>query len=190
MWPRSRASVVSACLAIAGSLVTGCEDQYAAVGAETLEEAASGRVDTMEPLGIDSGAAPSGTDAGPAAPDAGDHAADVQDGGLGAAADASAACEHPAIGVCDPVANTGCPPELGMQCAVDLANTLAGYCIFASPPTILPCLNTLVTESCAAGSACVDGECRRLCFCDSECEAGQCCNGPIAAHGFSACGDC
>lgn len=99
----------------------------------------------------------------------------------------------PAIAACNPVTNEGCPDALGMHCAVDPAARLTGYCIFSTAPTPSPlgdCLNTGITESCPPTSTCRDGQCRELCLCDADCEAGQCCREPIESTGFKVCGEC
>jgi hypothetical protein len=104
--------------------------------------------------------------------------------------DASASCAAPTVAVCNPVTNQGCP-DLMMQCAVDpAAPVLSGYCIFSAPMDAGPCLNTLVTESCPPTSTCLGGECRTLCFCDTDCDEGQCCVEPVGNLGFKVCGDC
>lgn len=188
VWRRSTASVFTVCVAVVCSVIGGC-DQFAAIGLAPLQ-LDGGRVDVPADR-PDASASVMGPVAGD--PDAAMAGGGIADAGLSTLEDASSSqCVPPTVTGCNPVTNTGCPDALQMQCAVDLATTLAGYCIFSGPPSpgTFPCLNTLVTESCAPMSACVDGECRKLCFCDSDCEAGQCCNGPIAAHGFSACGDC
>jgi hypothetical protein len=96
----------------------------------------------------------------------------------------------PVVEGCNPVSNDGCPPA--MQCAIDvLAPTLTGYCTFSSPMTAgLECFNSGVTESCLPKQTCFDFECRTLCFCDADCEEGECCVDPIGDLGFKACGAC
>jgi len=102
--------------------------------------------------------------------------------------DEPAASCAPEVQVCNPVTNEGCPEP--MQCAVDLASdVLAGYCIF-NGPVGAGCFNSGVTESCPPTSTCFDFECRTLCFCDADCEAGQCCVDPVGTLGFKACGAC
>jgi hypothetical protein len=104
--------------------------------------------------------------------------------------DAGATCT-PAVALCNPVTNDGCPPS--MQCAVDLgADVLAGYCIFSAPMDMPDggCFNSGVTESCPPTSTCFDFQCRTLCFCDADCEKGQCCVEPVGSFGFKVCGDC
>jgi hypothetical protein len=93
------------------------------------------------------------------------------------------------IQVCDPIANTGCPAELGLQCDVDLlATTPTGACVFsAPPPDPNSCLAIFPTESCPPGSTCVEGACLKVCLCDSDCDAAERCDLPLAASGFKGC---
>jgi hypothetical protein len=111
----------------------------------------------------------------------------------GAASDSDAECARAAVDVCNPVTNEGCLDSLSMQCAVDYASHLTGYCIFysgQSPTPGVDCLNTGVTESCPPTSACVDGQCRELCLCNADCEAGTCCTQRLEDTGFKVCGAC
>jgi len=112
----------------------------------------------------------------------------------GATNDGGAQCERVEVADCNPVTNEGCAASLMMQCAVNVAATLTGYCIFFSggPPPSLggACLNTGITESCPPKATCVAERCRTLCFCDTDCEAGQCCTEPLESTGFKICGDC
>ena len=102
--------------------------------------------------------------------------------------DAGTSCS-PDVQACNPVTNDGCPDA--MQCAVDLASdVLAGYCIFSSPPMDGGCFNSGVTESCPPTSTCFELECRTLCLCDADCEAGQCCKDAVGDRGFKVCGAC
>jgi hypothetical protein len=97
------------------------------------------------------------------------------------------------VAVCNPVRNTGCPVELATQCGPDLsAATLAGYCTFTGPipDAGIGCLNTVATESCPATTACVNGQCRPLCFCDADCGPGTCCTEPLGEQGFFLCAPC
>lgn len=120
------------------------------------------------------------------------------DGGTDAAyedgsADAGASCPPVAIEVCDPVKNRGCSGALGMQCAIDYAWPLTGYCIFLSPPApgmTTECFNSGVTESCPPTFTCFADHCEKICLCDADCEAGSCCTQPVESTGFSVCGDC
>jgi hypothetical protein len=96
------------------------------------------------------------------------------------------------ISGCDPMSNQGCLPELGMQCDVDLlADTPAGVCVFsAPPPSPDSCLNIPPTESCPPQTTCVGTSCAKICLCDTDCEAGDCCTTPVGGGGFKACGAC
>ena len=94
---------------------------------------------------------------------------------------------------CNPITNEGCAQELGMQCDVDLAsNDLRGVCVFSAPaPDGSTCLNIPPTESCPAGQTCVDfSECRKLCLCADDCDAGDCCNDALGSSGFKTCSSC
>lgn len=153
-----------------GCLVLASCDQFASVG--TL--AAS-----------DDAAVPDG------AMDAGRQgdAAMSDDGG----SDAGADCRAVQIAVCNPVDNTGCSGALSMQCAIDYARTLTGYCIFGAPPApgmVAECFNSGITESCPATFTCFRDQCERICLCDADCDEGKCCSQAIDATGFSVCGDC
>ena len=94
---------------------------------------------------------------------------------------------------CNPITNEGCARELGMQCDVDLASSdPRGVCVFSAPaPAGSPCLNLPPTESCPAGQTCVDfSECRKVCLCDDDCDAGDCCKTALGSSGYKTCGDC
>jgi hypothetical protein len=159
----------------------GC-DQFAAIG---LQEPDNDSAASPSPAQADAGEA-SHRDS--AAPDSGDGSADS------GTPDSGAECAALDAAQCNPVTNEGCPASLQMQCAVSFDAPLTGYCIFNSggPPPALggACLNTVITESCPPKSTCVAEQCRKLCFCDSDCEAGQCCTEPLQSTGFKVCGDC
>jgi hypothetical protein len=94
--------------------------------------------------------------------------------------------------VCDPIKKTGCSRELGMQCDVDLAaQTLAGVCVF-SAKSMDPahCENIPPTESCEPGKTCVEGDCQKICLCDADCDAGECCTHPLGSAGWKSCKAC
>jgi hypothetical protein len=96
---------------------------------------------------------------------------------------------QPSVPVCDPVHNTGCNPL--QQCDVDPTETTpTGLCVFGSPSDAAVCLATAFTENCGPGSTCVGGACRSLCYCDSDCPAGQCCSGTSSPGGFLLCESC
>lgn len=163
--PARRAAAGLACLLLL-SVLAAC-DQFARVGIQDV--AASG--------------APSlpSVDAGR-----------VHDAGVIADAgpDPVAECPEVVIAVCNPVTNEGCSAGLDMQCGIDLTAPLTGYCVFIAPPAVgMPdeCLNTGVTESCPATTACFAGKCHGICLCDADCDAGQRCSEPIEGTGFSVC---
>lgn len=119
--------------------------------------------------------------------DASEPAADQPSGAAGVCGSSRA------IEVCDPIKDTGCSPELGMQCDVDLqASVLQGQCVFKAPQTDGgTCLNIPPTESCPPGQTCVDfGECRTVCLCNSDCDPGDCCTMPLGELGFRTCRPC
>jgi hypothetical protein len=109
-------------------------------------------------------------------------------------APSEAGCGAPfEVAVCDPVCNSGCPALT--RC--DVSETpRAGKCIgIWIAPEGSACLRTDVTDPCAAGTSCVGGICRRLCYADADCSApGTCCNVPVEAggapSGFKACTPC
>lgn len=153
------------------ALLAGC-DQFASVGVLTTSPDAA--------LAIDSDAMAGG------AADATIDDAGRGDGGVDR-------CPEAAIAVCDPIQNIGCPSGLSMQCAIDYAARLTGYCIYNAPPALGmsgECLNTGITESCPPQFTCFAERCAKICLCDAECGAGQCCSQPIDRTGFSVCSDC
>ena len=170
-------------LLVASLLLASC-DQFARVG--TLEASA----DVKPPPPRDDGGGTMQHDASAqdaAARDSGSDGGE-RDGGEG-----GEQCSSVTSAVCDPVTNQGCPGALGMQCAIDYAATLTGYCIFDAPPgPLMPaeCLNTLVTESCPPTFTCFADHCEKICLCDAHCDPGRCCSQPVEATGFRVCGDC
>jgi hypothetical protein len=95
------------------------------------------------------------------------------------------------IATCDPVRNTGCPPLT--QCDVDTgATTPTGRCVFFQASLdSTTCSATFLNESCEAQSTCVGNACRKLCYCDSDCPTGQCCNDSFDPQGvFKLCSPC
>jgi hypothetical protein len=177
-----RVLLMAACLATAGC------DQFARVGVAATE--LGGDMDAGD------GASPGSPPPDAQDPGAGDvlePPAPVADSGPPAPSDAGLQCPQPDVAVCNPVINEGCPTALQMQCAVDLlAPGLAGYCIFQGM-TLMDggaCFNSGVTEDCPPTNTCYGGQCRKLCFCDADCDAGQCCSLRVGNYGFGACGDC
>jgi hypothetical protein len=139
---------------------------------------------TSSPMG------PSGDD-GPGVSPGSDASADDIDGGDGDAApgDPDGLCSV-TVAVCDPVHNTGCNPL--QQCDVNPSQTtaLTGQCIFGGGADGGACTTSIFTDTCPARSTCLDGGCRQLCFCDTDCPAGQCCSDRSGPLGFTLCGPC
>ena len=167
-------------------VLVGC-DQFASIGVQQAPLADSG-------LPPDSGAMPE-LDAMTSEPDA---TMSEPDAAIDAGADAGAQCPDVQYEVCSPVTNeffvADCGPAFNQQCAIDQFSTLVGYCIFTSAtPAQLggACFNSGVTESCPATSTCsADGICRKICLCDADCPAMQCCTEPVGTTGFSVCEPC
>lgn len=109
-------------------------------------------------------------------------------------ADAASSCGRTLIiDMCNPITNSGCSKQLGMQCDVDLlADTLRGQCVFSAPPPDAgSCLNIPPTETCPPRHTCVEfNQCRKLCLCDTDCDPGDCCNVPLGEQGFKTCTPC
>jgi hypothetical protein len=89
--------------------------------------------------------------------------------------------------VCDPVANTGCAALL--RCDVG-EGTLTGTCvgIWVSAEGAA-CFKGSGTDSCAARLTCFGGTCRALCYENSDCRPGGCCNVRLPS-GFRVCSAC
>jgi hypothetical protein len=85
--------------------------------------------------------------------------------------------------ICDPVHNVGCLVPF-TACDIDPTQAVfAGRCVFpwttvASGGAAGACYVDATTNTCLASSTCVDGSCRKLCYCDSQCSPGQCCTDP------------
>jgi hypothetical protein len=95
------------------------------------------------------------------------------------------------IAGCNPITNTGCAGELGMQCDVDLlASTLSGVCVFSATSPNPECLAIPPTETCPPQQTCVEGVCQTICLCDSDCGLGACCRDPLGELGFKMCATC
>jgi hypothetical protein len=104
--------------------------------------------------------------------------------------DASSGC-GPTVAICDPVHNTGCNPL--QQCDVDTTQTMTptGVCVFNSGADAGgPCTTSIFTESCPPEATCVSGACRAVCFCDTDCPAGDCCSDTSGPAGFTLCQKC
>jgi hypothetical protein len=77
--------------------------------------------------------------------------------------------------VCDPVKNMECP--VFTQCDIDTEATVqAGRCVIWTLG-LIGCNADAVSTTCDATNACVDGACRKLCYCDSDCAADKKCTG-------------
>jgi hypothetical protein len=103
-----------------------------------------------------------------------------------------AACTLPAsIPVCNPLTNTGC---ILSQCDIDTTkSTPTGVCVLASPfpnDAGSACTQVSGSVSCQPQFTCSGGLCSQVCFCNSDCPAGSCCSGTVAATGFGLCGAC
>lgn len=107
----------------------------------------------------------------------------------------SAGCQPPApAAVCDPVKNVGCLLPLSF-CDIDpTQSTPSGRCVFPTTPApgdAGACTVAVLSESCAPLSTCVNGACRRLCYCDSDCPVGACCTDPAPGpRAFKLCAPC
>jgi hypothetical protein len=109
----------------------------------------------------------------------------------------SALCAPPAsIPVCDPLANTGCTL---LQCDIDITmSTPTGVCVLgAAVPAAegAACTQTSGSTGCQAELTCFGGSCRKICFCDSDCQGdggatGSCCSDSYSTTGFKLCAAC
>jgi hypothetical protein len=108
--------------------------------------------------------------------------------------DAPPACV-PRAAVCDPVCNSGCSG--GNRCDIS-ASANTGQCIAAGSGVMgSVCTGSANTDSCQAQNTCLNdtpaaSHCHRLCYGDSDCGAGLCCNITITLasqqpSGFNAC---
>jgi len=103
--------------------------------------------------------------------------------------------------ICDPVKNIGCLVPFSF-CDIDQMQAVAsGRCVFpwtSNPPPLAPrdagssCYVDATTDTCVATSTCVHGSCRKLCYCDSDCGAGECCTelAPGSSSAFRLCKPC
>ncbi|HEX4478120.1 MAG TPA: hypothetical protein VH142_23710 [Polyangiaceae bacterium] len=116
------------------------------------------------------------------------------DGSVGTAG-SSEGCQPPTpAAVCDPVKNIGCLIPLSF-CDIDpTQSTPSGRCVFPTSPApgdAGACAVAVLSESCAPLSTCVNGACRRLCYCDSDCPVGSCCTDPAPGpRAFRLCAPC
>jgi hypothetical protein len=109
----------------------------------------------------------------------------------------SATCAAPAsVPVCDPLTNTGCTL---LQCDVDITmSTPTGVCVLgAAVPAAegAACTQASGSTACQAELTCFGGSCRRICFCDSDCQGdggavAACCSDSYSTTGFKLCAAC
>lgn len=86
-------------------------------------------------------------------------------------------CTAPAGLLCDPVSGAGCPPLT--QCVVDPnASAAAAYCVLGGVALGAACTQDPLSTSCPPQRTCVEGQCRRYCYCDSDCDDGDACTQP------------
>jgi hypothetical protein len=96
-----------------------------------------------------------------------------------------AACHAPPALACDPVRNEGCLPFT--QCIADPAQeTPAAVCVLSGLRFDDGCAEDAFSTNCPAGATCVMNECRKYCYCDSDCDPGSEC-GERAGNGFKVC---
>jgi hypothetical protein len=103
-----------------------------------------------------------------------------------ASTDSSVArCTAPAGLECDPVSGEGCLPL--MQCVVDTESKVpAAYCVFSGIQLDVTCTQDGLSTDCPPQHTCVMGECRKYCYCDSDCENGAACADPSGEGGSTA----
>lgn len=163
---------VALSLAVACIVLASC-DQFASVG---VEEAGTGGASLTGGIG--------GSAAGGAGADANERDAEVIDAEIDAGS-----CPQVDIAVCDPIKSSVCSGAVNMYCTVEYTAHLTGACVFYAPPTGPDCLNALGTETCDPTFTCFGPKCRKICLCDSDCEAGHRCDEPIPNTGFSVCSE-
>jgi hypothetical protein len=97
----------------------------------------------------------------------------------------AASCTPPSGLECDPVSGEGCLPL--MQCLVDPASsTPAAYCVFSGLLLDVSCVQDELSTNCPPQYTCVQGECRKYCYCDADCDDGAACADPSAEGGSDA----
>jgi hypothetical protein len=121
------------------------------------------------------------------------------DGDAGAETDEDAAlegavCTPGTPAACDPVQNTGCSP--GSRCTTS-STPNTGRCVYLGPVGVGGfCTATdgaigfLGTDTCQTKLACLSNKCVALCWCDTDCASGSCCNVAFGTTGFKGCGSC
>jgi hypothetical protein len=105
-----------------------------------------------------------------------------------------AICTPSTPDVCDPVQNTGCAS--GSRCTTS-STPNTGRCVYLGPvgeggfcTATDGALGFLGTDTCVAKLACLSNKCVALCWCDSDCKSGSCCNVAFGTTGFKGCGSC
>jgi hypothetical protein len=99
--------------------------------------------------------------------------------------------------ICDPVKNLGCLVPFSF-CDIDPTQAGAtGRCVFPWASTPPPdgggsCFVDTMTDTCTPTSTCVNGSCRKICYCDLDCQGGQCCTEPAPGSSmtFKLCAPC
>jgi hypothetical protein len=133
----------------------------------------------------------SGTDSG-----ADGHIGGGGTGGTGGSGAGSCQPATPPMG-CDPVNNIGCLVPFSF-CDIERSQAVAtGKCVFpwsSTPPPLDggSCFMDAMSSTCTPTSTCVDGSCREICYCDSDCPGGQCCTEPAPGSSttFKLCTPC
>lgn len=158
---------------------------------------ASGAGSTGAGTARDSGAvADGGASSGSAGALGGDPSFDGD--ALGTGSPGGACQPSPSPLICDPVHNIGCLVPFSF-CDIDPTQAvIAGRCVFpfatAAPAADggASCVSDATTETCLPTSTCVNKTCRKLCYCDGDCAAGQCCAEPApgSAGAFKLCKPC
>lgn len=181
------------------ALVAGCRlggpsaDPNEFIGPETESSMPDGQaVDSAVPPANDAPAHEAGSvsDAsGDTNHDAGANA-DAQDAAADATSDGDG-CSPPVNPLsCDPVGGAGCP--VLQQCDIDttVLPAATGHCVFTTMDDAGTCNFTILSESCPSQSTCVAGACKRICYCNADCSAGECCGGTPPGAGFNYCTPC
>jgi hypothetical protein len=137
--------------------------------------------DLVEPVD-DSGLADSGVESDfepSTAPPTSPPASSLPVPSAGDAGTTTSTCAPPsAVPGCDPVQGTNCAQGVS-QCVVDPGATEpAGRCVFSSAPAASRCDENGLYSTCPPAFTCKAGECRKYCYCDSDCDHGDTCSEP------------
>jgi hypothetical protein len=88
------------------------------------------------------------------------------------------ACGPASVLGCDPVRGTSCTPGFN-QCVVDPSSPMpAGRCVLSVGSLGGPCDENGLYSTCPPSLTCVQGVCRKYCYCDADCDAGSSCSEP------------